>query len=182
MQAPVIGKDIIQSLSAGEEWAFHIIFEEYSPRVYGLAIKMGLSREDAEGVLQEVFCAIWKQREAIRDDLSINSFILTIAKRQIIKVIRSKVIKEKHLDNFKHLMPASHQQTEDEVIYRDLFDMMQKHLEELPAKQKEIFTLSKRHGLTNDAIALKLNLSKRTVENQLYRAIQKLKSYINTTK
>ena len=49
---------------------------------------------------------------------------------------------------------------------------------QMPEQRRKVFHLSKRKGLTNDEIAKKLNISKRTVENQLYRAIAFLKKHI----
>ena len=49
---------------------------------------------------------------------------------------------------------------------------------QMPEQRRRVFYLSKRKGLTNDEIAHKLDLSKRTVENQLYRAISFLKEHI----
>lgn len=66
--------------------------------------------------------------------------------------------------------------TWQEVIYNDMQNNLQRHISGLPNQMQRIYRLSKEEGLSNDEIVETLNLSKRTVENQLYRAISILKS------
>lgn len=179
MKATVVTKEVVKALQSGKEWAFQIVYESYHDRVYGLALKMGLSREEAEGVLQEVFISIWDQRRTIKPKLSVNALILTIAKRKIIGVIRKNISITKRNQRMKLLIPSKNYSTEEYVIFEELLNEAKERLDSLPKKQKQIFMLSKQEGLSNDEIASKLNLSKRTVENQLFRATKELKSFLN---
>jgi RNA polymerase sigma-70 factor (ECF subfamily) len=61
------------------------------------------------------------------------------------------------------------------IHYQDLEKSVDKELEELPRRCKEIFTLSRREQLSNDEIATRLDISKRTVENQLTHALRHLR-------
>jgi RNA polymerase sigma-70 factor (ECF subfamily) len=61
------------------------------------------------------------------------------------------------------------------IHYQDLEKSVDKELEELPRRCKEIFTLSRREQLSNDEIAIRLDISKRTVENQLTHALRHLR-------
>lgn len=179
MQASIIGKDVIKALQSGMDWAFKIVFEAYNARIFAMALKMGLSREDAEGVIQDVFIAIWDQRKTIRLDLSFNAFVLTIAKRSIISTIRKNISRSRREASLKYMTPASSSQTEEYVIFKEMITEAREQIEKLPKRQQQIFMLSKEQGLTNDEIAQRLGLSKRTVENQLFRATRELKESLN---
>jgi RNA polymerase sigma-70 factor (ECF subfamily) len=65
-----------------------------------------------------------------------------------------------------------------EVIYEDMLSHLQQLVSVMPEQRQRIFRLSKEEGLSNDEIASQLQLSKRTVENQLYRAVSFLKEKI----
>ena len=175
MQSSVVSKDVIKALQSGMDWAFKIVFEAYNARIFGLALKMGLTREDAEGVLQEVFIAIWDQRRSIKTDLSFNALVFTIARRKIIATIRKNIPRTGYEADVRQMTTVSSTETEDYVIFKEMISEARAQIEKLPKKQQQIFMLSKENGLSNDEIAARLGLSKRTVENQLFRATKELR-------
>lgn len=179
MQVLDKNKDVIKALQMGKDWAFELLFEKYNSRIYGLALKMGLSHEDAQGVLQEVLIAIWDQRSTLRADLSLSAFILTITKNKVIRVIRRNGASQKYVNNVRYLVPQQQDTTEHQIIYEDILRLAEEEIKNLPTKQRKIFFLSKSEGLTNEQIANRLKISKRTVENQLYRASQHLKKVLH---
>ena len=175
MQSSIVSKDVIKALQSGMDWAFKIVFESYNARIYGLALKMGLTREDAEGVLQEVFIAIWDQRKTLKADLSFNAFVFTIARRKVIATIRKNMSRAGHEADIRQMTALSSSETEDYVIFKEMISEAREQIEKLPKRQQQIFMLSKENGLSNDEIAARLGLSKRTVENQLFRATKELR-------
>ncbi len=64
---------------------------------------------------------------------------------------------------------------ESNIRYRELEKKVEEELEELPSRCREIFTMSRMQQLTNDEIAARLDISKRTVENQLTYALRHLR-------
>ncbi|MEM6737570.1 MAG: sigma-70 family RNA polymerase sigma factor [Bacteroidota bacterium] len=182
MRPSIVSKDVIRALQSGKEWAFDIVFEIYNTRVFGLAIKMGLPKMEAEGVLQETFIAIWDKRRSLDPNLSFNSLVLTIAKRQTIKVIRSNASRAQRNEHMRYLMPTSYEGTEDYVIYKEMLKEAKEKLDSLPKKQKQIWMLSKEEGLSSGEIADRLNLTKRTVENHLFRANKDIKDFLKQKK
>ena len=60
--------------------------------------------------------------------------------------------------------------TEETISYEELYQMASEYLNKLPKKQKQVFILKNLENLSVDEIAVRLDLSKRTVENQIYRA------------
>jgi len=171
--------EITQALKKGSRAAFKALFDRYHKKVYNVSRRMNFSHEDAEGVVQDVFLTIWEKRKLLDKDLSINAFILTIAKRLVYKKMRSEVVRRKHrasvIESEKHWQ----NDTEDYIIFSDLEKNAIEGIEKLPESRKQIFMLSKEHGLSNDEIANKLKISKRTVENQLYRATKAVKDHID---
>lgn len=170
---------LISEIRYGCEKAFKSLFDKYHQKIYNVSRAMGISQEDSEGIVQEVFITVWEKRLHLDVSLSINSYMLTIAKRLVYKKFRYAVIRRAHEAYARQTNPKSNNATEDYIIFSDLNEVAKKGIDQLPESRKQIFMLSKEHGLTNDEIAEKLHISKRTVENQLYRATNALKDHIS---
>lgn len=169
---------IARSLKKGNETAFRALFDKYHHQLYLFASKMGVPREEAECVVQEVFISVWRSRSTIDETLSLKAYLYTITKRLVIKKIKRKALEDSYLSDPNNLQPVYHQQTEDYIIFTNLLDQANEGINKLSPGRKQIFMLSKQQGLTNEEIADKLNLSKRTVENQLYRATKELRDIL----
>ena len=74
-----------------------------------------------------------------------------------------------------HFIKKSDNSTEDQILFEEIKSFSNKAIAALPKGQKEVFSLRFSEQMTSDEIAEKLHISKRTVENQLYKATKKLK-------
>jgi RNA polymerase sigma-70 factor (family 1) len=169
---------LVKSLRAGSDQAYRKLFDKYHQKIYRVSLAMGLHQDDAEGIVQDVFLLVWEQRQKLNEALSFNAFLLTLTKRFVIKKVRQKLVFHAHQENMIRLKPTYHTETEDEIVFNDLEMYALNCIHALPPARKEILLLSKKEGLSNDEIALKLGVSKRTVENQLYRAIKNIKQHL----
>ena len=170
----LISKDIIAKIKNGDSAAFKMVYEGYGRKIYNVARKFNLSHEDAEEIIQETFFKIWNNKEKINLSLSFNAYIYTIAKSILLNHIRKNATIITYRQYIKP--PEAVNTTEDEVLFADLERNFNLFLNALPPQRKMIFIMSKFQDLSNDDIAVKLNLSKRTVENQLYRALNSLRT------
>lgn len=168
---------IVRAIRHGDEDAFKTLYNKYFERLCAFAGKMGLRSDEVKCLIQEVFLTTWNNRELLDENQSIQAYLHTIAKRSAIKLIKRKALEEQYL---AQRVATSHQQTEDYIIFTNLMDHTQKELEKMSPARKQIFMLSRQQGLTNDEIAERLNLSRRTVENQLYRATKELKDMLGS--
>ncbi|MCK5538269.1 MAG: sigma-70 family RNA polymerase sigma factor, partial [Bacteroidales bacterium] len=108
---------------------------------------------------------------------NIKAYIFKIAINTIYDFIRCKNV-EKAFNDFVRLnYDTQSNNTWDKVVFNDMVSNLNELVKQMPEQRRKVFRLSKRKGLTNDEIAKKLNISKRTVENQLYRAIAFLKEH-----
>ncbi|ELR70503.1 RNA polymerase ECF-type sigma factor [Fulvivirga imtechensis AK7] len=169
---------IVRSLKKGNESAFRMLFDKYHRKLYHFSRKMGQSHEDAEGIIQEVFIIVWKNKATLNEELSLPAYLFTITKRVVLKKVKRKILEDEYLANQQNSQSHFHQQTEDYIIFTNLLDQANKGLDQLSPGRKQIFMLSKQQGLSNEEIAEKLNISKRTVENQLYRATKELRDFM----
>lgn len=170
----LIDNDIVARIKQGDTRAFKQVFQAYGKKIYHVARKFYLNHEDAEEIIQETFLKIWNHRERIDLSLSFNAYIYTIAKSILLNHIR----KSATINTYKNYIKSTEavNTTEEDVLFSDLERNFNHFLNALPPQRKMIFIMSKFQDLNNEEIAEKLNLSKRTVENQLYRALRSLKA------
>ncbi len=164
-------------ISGGQKSAYQELFERYAPRIYKFSFSYLKNKADSEELVQEVFLKIWEKREMLDHSKNVKSLIFKIAVNTIYDFIRRKNIENTFSDFTKANSEVKSDNTWQSVIYEDMKQNLQGLVEQLPIQQQKIFHLSKTEGLSNKEIAVKLNLSKRTVENHLYRAISYLKEH-----
>ncbi len=172
---------LITNLSKGKRTAFNQIYQLYSNRIYRFSRKLHLNHEEAEEVLQDVFLTIWERRLLIDPGKDFKAYIFKIAKSIIIKNFKKKALffaYENYVKGVEHLQDYS---TENLIHYRDILEILEKEIGNLPPARKEIFNLSRVEGLSNQEIAEKLGITRRTVENQIYRTLKLLKDRIQAS-
>lgn len=168
---------LVTQLSNGDESSFRELFDLFSGKIYHISRKMRLNHEDAEGVVQEVFLKIWKHRQKLDPSLSINAYLIAISRSIIIK----KFKREARFFAFQqYQIPLVDSITshgpEDDLIYSEFHHLSMEIIEKLPPAQRQIFKMRHLDNLSVEEIADQLNVSKRTVENQIYRATKFFKS------
>ena len=142
--------------------------------VFGICLKMGLSKENAEEVVQDTFIQFWRQRKTIDEDSGILGLLQIIAKRLVIKKINAEV-------KVFEFNPDKQNSEVDTTNLNAPFnsELLNTKLEKLPFAQKQIINLFYIQGLSTIEISEYLGVSGRTVENNLYRAKKKLKKILN---
>lgn len=171
----LVDQKLVIRIKGGDEKAFEELYRIFSKKIYYTARRMNLCHEDAEGIVQEVFFRIWKNRADLDPSLSINAYMISIVRSLVIK----KVKKEARFFAFQKykipLYPDASNMTEDELIYNDLHRVSSEMVSQLPQGQKQIFMMRNMEFLSVEQIADRLNLSRRTVENQIFRATKSIK-------
>ena len=177
-QKDITDVDLVHRIKYGEKNAYQKLFERYAPKIYQFSLSYLKNEADAEELVQDVFLKIWEKREILDSSQNIKAYIFKIAVNTIYDFIRRKNIESAFNDFAKVNFNKSSNDTWDTIIYEEMQVTLNELITKMPEQRRRIFRLSKTKGLTNDEIAKKLNLSKRTVENQLYRAILFLKEHL----
>lgn len=164
----------------GEKLAFKQLFDRYAPRIYNFSLSYLSEKDDAEELVQEVFLKIWEKREMLDPSKNIKAFVFKIAVNIIYDFVRRRNIEQAFADYSKLQFKPDENFTWHDVIFNEMQQNLDKFLKQLPVQQQKIFRLNKIEGYSSSEIAKEMNLSKRTVENHLYRAISALKEHFKS--
>jgi RNA polymerase sigma-70 factor (family 1) len=170
-----VDRELVKNLKKGKKEAFDEVYHLFCSRVYRLGKKLYLNHQDAEEVVQEVFVIIWERRENLDLDKDFTAYLLKIAKSIIIKNFKRKVLFTAYENYVTKFTSHSNMDTENLIHYNNILEHLERQINLLPKVKKEIMLLSREKYLTNDEIAEKLGLSRRTVENHIYRALKTIK-------
>jgi len=170
----------IEELKSGSKKAFQIVFNTYAPKIHAFALSYLKNKSEAEELLQDVFLKLWEKRDKLDSSKNIKALLFKICINLIYDHIRHRNVHDAYLSYCSQNLPANDNETWQNIIYRDMLGLLQKIISSMPEQMQRIYRLSKEEGLSNDEISEKLSLSKRTVENQLYRASSLIKKNLST--
>ena len=171
---PSIPKLVIK-LREGDEAAFCALYRKFASKVYATSRKMGMAHEDAEGIVQDVFMKIWKNRQGLKDELSFNAYLLAIMKSLIYKQAKQSARFQVYAQYTQAKQAKDQNQGEVSLLYEDLRQFSTYALSTLPKCQKEVIELKYLQHLSSEEISQKLSISKRTVETHIYKATKSLR-------
>jgi RNA polymerase sigma-70 factor, ECF subfamily len=170
----------VKGLIEGSEAAFDKLYFCLEPRLYGFAFKMLHNAAEAEEVVQEVFLKVWQYRATINPELGFENYLFKIAKNIVYNKAKRRVYEHAY---HKYLEAKSYAEdfTENEIRYNELSRQVQEFIDSLPPVRKQVFTLSRIEGFSNQEIAEKLNTSNSNIQNHLNKALRLLKMGIAKT-
>jgi RNA polymerase sigma-70 factor (family 1) len=159
-----------------DERAFEILFRAYYQDLCGYVMRFVHSIDLAEGVVQDVFVKIWEKRHTLEIHTSLKSYLYRAAKNASLNFInKSKmevIINEEKLSDIS----TPTELNLDTLEEKELVEAIEKAIENLPERRKQIFILHRHEGLTYTEIAEVLDISVNTVETQIIRALRTIRT------
>ncbi|MDO8928580.1 MAG: RNA polymerase sigma-70 factor, partial [Bacteroidota bacterium] len=175
-------KDLIVRLKNGDQTAFELLFHFYYPGLVMYAVQFTTDRMEAEEIVQDFFVRFWQRHQQIIPSDSLKSYLFLSVKNGSLNFLKHKKIEEKYIRSMTELSNNHLVYDPDLYIASELQEKIKKAIDLLPEKCREIFIMSRMRGLKNEEIAAELNLSKRTVETQISKALKvlrvELKDYV----
>lgn len=177
---------MVQGNAAAGEAAFEALFMAYYEDLCRFAVRYVSSPEVVEDLVQGVFSRVWERRRTLDPQQSIRAYLYSAVRNEAFKHLNHQRVRRRHegqqgteqeaawrSDSLDHLWQV--QEGPEEVFRRrELEARVEEALAELPERRRHIFVLSRRHGLTYAEIAELLDISIKTVETQMGRALRAL--------
>jgi RNA polymerase sigma-70 factor (ECF subfamily) len=177
---PQINKDelfIAQRMIEGDRNAFRYFFEKYYTDLCNFVNLYVHDTVLAEEIVEDIFVYFWENKEHLRLTHSVKSYLFSASKYRSLNEIRNQNTRKRILQGLK--INNVDDQANHEEFYLDTEEfrsVLNAAIEDLPPKCKEIFLLCKVKNLSHREIAEKLNISAKTVENQITIALKKLRT------
>ena len=180
--------NLINAIKYGDSKVFEHIFKIYFNSLFLYARGILGSSEIARDIIQEVFLNLWEKKDSINITSSLKSFLYSTVYNACIDYIRRKQTEQKYADTYKMQLAAIEHTYYDKVVEKEqllinqaIQNQINKAIENLPEQCRIIFKMSRFENFKNYEIAEKLNLSIRTVDTQIYRALKSLREQLKDT-
>jgi len=167
--------DLLTALRTGDQHAFSVIFKRYWYHLYSLAYNKVQSHEVAEEIVQDLLVTLWEKRNVLLIT-NLSHYLNVSLKNRCIDHIRRNATKEKYWHYIKSYFPVM--EVEEEVIAHELEEALEKGIAQLPEKSRMIFKLNRLDGLSNSEIAVRIQLSEKSVEYHITKSLKQLKRYL----
>jgi len=136
--------------------------------------------DQAEDIVQDIFVKVWNDPDLLDGNKNINSYLYSMVRNRALEVIRRENISQKINQQLLYIQNNATDTNveEDEIEKFLLLEQIYVSIRQLPPKCSEVFTLSKVNGLTYIQIAEKMNISVKTVENHMGKALRLMREFL----
>lgn len=178
----LLDKQVLETLQLGNESAFEMIFKTYYQPLCRYAYSFLQDKEEAEEVVQSSFINVWEKRNSIAIETSLKSYLYRMVRNACLNVIKHDKIKQQHVAHELAVTEATYESVAQKVYATELESKITEAIKTLPEQCRIVFQLSRFEELKYQEIADQLQISVKTVENHMGKALrlmrEQLKEYL----
>src|SRR5690606_32656847 len=167
---------LILRIKQGDKEAYAVFYERHRTAMYLSAYHLLRDDEDARDAVQELIVSVWQHADRIDSKSNIKGYLYTVLRNRILTAMS----RSKYLDGYINSLLAFEQQsvstTEETVLARELAQLLEKKVSQLPPKMREVYELSWNDNLSNREIAERLSISEGTVKQHKHQAMRMLRA------
>lgn len=174
------GQELVSQIQNGNRAAFETLFRRYYEDLCGFVESRVGAAEVAEDLVQNVLLNLWRRRGEWEPRTSLRAYLFGAARNEFLNYREHRQVRDRWAEEEKERaeMPPQEPSPSDSVEHRELRCEMRKCISELPERRREVFVLSRRHGLTYKEIAVVMEISPKTVDNQMVEALKFLREQL----
>ena len=166
--------DILNQLNNQKEAAYKVVFDAYYPRLVHFAYEY-VPYADAKSLVQDAFVTLWNKKPEFISEAQMQSYLYTNVKNNCLMFLRHEKVKQNYTE--KQLQNDVYSEALDcldttTITFQEIEVIIEQTLNELPPRCKEVFELSRIRGCTNLEIAKELEISVKSVEAQITKALK----------
>ena len=165
-------KELLLIFKSGNIQGFNTLFNRHWSSLFHLSTRILEDDDLAKDTLQEVFVSLYEKAHH-KEITYVKSYLLQAVKYQCFMHLRAGKISERHLHRLQTVWSANY--VEEYMDAEELDELLRQEMESLPEKCREVFYLSRYELLSNKKIAEQLNISQKTVEHQISKALKTLR-------
>ena len=173
----VISQDIIEELTEGNQEAFRTVFKAAYPQVRAFSKGFTKNDADADDIAQQVFIKLWTKRAILANVRNFETYLYTITKNTVLNHMASQKAFMVDISDVRNLSTENTSPLE-QIEASDLQLLIDMTVENMPPQRQAVYKLSRVEGVSNDQIAERLGLQKKTVENHLNLALGEIRKVL----
>lgn len=167
--------ELVALLKAGNQLAYTEIFERYTRILLRHAFRLLSDHDEAHDVVQDVFLQLWQKREDLEFKTSISSYLYASVRNKIFNLLSHQKVVLRYAESISSFMVEGYNIVDDELREKELAAVIEREINALPAKMREVFLLNKKEELSYQEISERLNITSETAKQQVYKAMKILK-------
>lgn len=170
------GKEFFCQTSCHTEndYSFDVVFKLYYPKVKNFVYGFVGVESEAEDIAQDIFLKLWMKRSNIQIMTNFEAYLYSMARNCTLNALKSSGVRYK----LQSLTDADVEDTtdvEDIICSEELQEFVNHVISQMPDRRRKIFTMSRLDGMSNEEIAHRLNISRRTVETHISQALAQIR-------
>ncbi|MDR3697045.1 RNA polymerase sigma-70 factor [Mucilaginibacter sp.] len=162
-------------LKTGDRAAFTEIYQRYKWVLFLHALKRIRDREQAKDIIQELFTTLWDRRNDLELRTHLSGYLYTSVRNRIIKSFAHQQVESDYINSLGASVNQENCVTDHKVRQSNLAALIEKEINELPEKMREVFLLSRKQNLSHKEIAFQLGIEESTVKRQISNALKILR-------
>ena len=169
-------EQLVNLLKSGDHDAYTEIYTRFKSVLYVHAYNKLRNTEEAKDIVQDLFLSLWNNKIDFSRTENLSAYLYTAVRNRVFRLIERKGLASNHLNSIFQSVNGGNNITDYRVRERMLATMIDKEVDALPPKMKEVFLLSRKNNLSHKEIAEQLGISDVTVKKQVNNALKILKS------
>lgn len=171
--------ELLHSVACGDQRAFALLIDSYGASVYAHVLTYLKNTVRAEEITQDIFLTVWNHREQLPTIQNFRGYLFVLTRNRTISAFREKVLQctEAREDDLQTDTDPGRM-----LEYRQLSEVMQLGINQLPERRRQVFTMSRFDGKTYEEIAADLNISKSAVNKHIIEALGFLRTFLRNKK
>lgn len=167
--------ELVDLIRSGNQNAFAEIYERYFGLLYLHAYNRLRDKDEAKDLIQELFSSLWMRRDNLAPKSNFSNYLYSWVRNSVLNSIAHKQVEEKYLASLPDWVNESESFTEHRIRERQLAAIIEKEVQALPPRMREVFELSRKAYMNYKEIADKLNLSEQSVRSHVKNALKILR-------
>ena len=171
-------QQLLSLLQNSDENAFTELYNRYWDKLLVRGLTQLNSLEDMEELLHDIFVKLWNRRATLDIKYSFHTYIAAMLKYEILRLLTERRKKPSIESTNTYGDKAAEDSTSKLLDFKDLQQQLEASVRQLPDKCQLVFRMSREQGLSQKQIAHALNITPKTVENHINRALRILRTTI----
>ena len=167
---------LIQHLKDGVESAYEVLFKTFYKELVVYANRYLYNMDVSKEVVQDLFVKLYEKRKKLAINSSLKAYLFRSVQNKCINYINAQKIRNKYTETAKNNQVEVDTPIDKSIDLAELENALYAAIGELPPKCRMIFKMNRFEGYSNQEIAERLDLSKRTVETQITKALRALRT------